>query len=111
METPMPLNKAIYDRAKQLGIKKITLHFSGGNDEGFLNVDLVPHPKDDDDFANDVEDWAWGAYGYSGAGDGSDYGDDIVYDLEKGTVTASDWYMSRTEGDEEEVELQVEDES
>lgn len=107
----MPLNKAIYDRAKQLGIKKITLHFSGGNDEGFLNVDLVPHPKDDDDFANDVEDWAWGAYGYSGAGDGSDYGDDIVYDLEKGTVTANDWYMARTEGEKQKGKLEVDDES
>jgi hypothetical protein len=111
METPMLLNKAIYDRANELGIKKITLHFSGGNDEGFLNVDLVPHPKDDDDFASDVEDWAWGRMVTCGAGDGSDYGDDIVYDLEKCTVTASDWYMARTKCDEEEVKLQVEDES
>jgi hypothetical protein len=111
METPMPLNKVILDTAKQLGVKKIILHFSGGSDEGFLNVDLVPYPDKGEGraFADDVEDWAWGAYGYSGAGEGYDYGDDITYDLETNRVSVHDWCMDRVEGGTETSEMEVEE--
>ena len=70
-----PLKKEIYNKAKELGIKKIILRFSGGNDEGNLDVDMMPDWNQD--LASDIEDWAWDAYSYSGAGDGSDYGDNI----------------------------------
>jgi len=36
-----PLNKELYNRAKALGITSIELGFSGGNDEGYLNVNSV----------------------------------------------------------------------
>jgi len=29
-----PLNKTIYNKAKEQGIEQIILHFSGGSDEG-----------------------------------------------------------------------------
>lgn len=55
----------------------------------------------------EIEGWAWQAYGYSGAGDGNDYGDDIVYDLLNKTATASSWSMQRTEGDSEDAALEI----
>lgn len=85
-----PLPKAIYDKAKELNIKTIKLAFSGGNDEGYLDVSLGD--VSNKEFAQEVENWAWNNYRYSGAGDGNDYGDDIVYDLENNKVTTSDWY-------------------
>ena len=69
-----PLNKDIYNKAIALGIEKIVLNFSGGNDEGYLNVTLYPWHKDKSDAHNDlnaeVENWAWSVYSYGGAGDG-----------------------------------------
>lgn len=108
-----PLTKELYDRAVELQTEKITLHFSGGNDEGYLTVHLhSKHPKlelrmsDDsvakavyDEFRSkistlemDIESWAWDVYEYGGAGDGSDYGDDITYDFVSGTVSCVEWY-------------------
>ena len=92
-----PLNKEIYNKALKLGITKITLNFSGGSDEGCLNVD-VDSLNDlvvSQDFLNELENWAWEAYSYSGAGDGNDYGDDIVYDLVNKKVTTSEWFTER----------------
>lgn len=86
-----PLSKAIYEKAKELGVNTITLKFSGGNDEGNLYVETDSNDLIDD-FERLVEDWAWEVYSYSGAGDGTDYGDDIVYDLKNGTVSTSEWY-------------------
>lgn len=84
-----PLSKAIHDKAKELGVKLIVLRFSGGNDEGYLQVETDPY---DQAFESEIEDWAWGVYNYNGAGDGTDYGDTITYDLEKGEVSADEWY-------------------
>ena len=56
----------------------------------------------DEKLAEEVEVWAYedpGVYDYSGAGDGSDYGDDITYNIEDMTATHSEWYMSRQDGD------------
>ena len=107
-----PLNKDIYNKAIALGIEKIVLNFSGGSDEGYLNVTLYPWHKDKSDAHNDlnaeVENWAWGVYSYGGAGDGSEYGDDITYDLVNKKVTASEWYTARTEGDTDEGSLEFE---
>ena len=104
-----PLPKKIYDKAVSLGITQIELKFSGGSDEGYLNV----YVNDEKGFSSnteleqEIEEWAWQAYGYSGAGDGSDYGDDVVYDLVEKTATASSWSMQRTEGDSEGAALEI----
>lgn len=104
-----PLSKKIYDKAVSLGITQIELKFSGGSDEGYLNV----YVNDERGFSSnteleqEIEGWAWQAYGYSGAGDGNDYGDDVVYDLVEKTATASSWSMQRTEGDSEDAALEI----
>jgi len=101
-----PLNKEIYNKAKELGVEKIILQFSGGNDEGNLNIDLEPDWNQD--FANQVEDWTWEVYSYSGAGEGNDYGDNIEYDLKAGKVSTSEWYTSISNGDAYSSNLQIE---
>jgi hypothetical protein len=101
-----PLSKEIYNKAKELGVEKIILQFSGGNDEGNLNIYLEPDWNQD--FANQVEDWAWEVYSYSGAGEGNDYGDNIEYDLKAGKVSTSEWYTSISNGDAYSSNLQIE---
>lgn len=104
-----PLSKEIYNKAKALGITKIVLNFSGGSDEGYLNVTLYPWDQNKSDEHNklnaEVENWAWDVYSYSGAGDGNDYGDDIEYDLENNKVSSQEWYTARTDGDSAEIDL------
>ena len=100
-----PLKKEIYDKAKALEIDAIILNFSGGSDEGYLEVEL--EPKYDQEFVNEIEDWAWSVYSYSGAGDGSDYGDIIKYDLENNEVSTSEYYMVREDNDNEPEELEI----
>ena len=99
------LPKDLHDRAVELGWYEIKLEFSGGNDEGNLNVDycgtLVEANKfafaKNNDGCNklviDIEAWAEEAYDYSGAGDGSGYGDNIVYNLKTKKVSVTSWYM------------------
>lgn len=106
------LSKAIYDKAKALGATAIILEFSGGSDEGYLNVGLSTadgKSVDNPDFEKEIDEWAWSVYDYSGAGDGNDYGDDVVYDLAENKVTTSEWTMIRHDGDEEGSELVVAD--
>jgi len=104
-----PLSKKIYDKAVGLGISQIILKFSGGNDEGYLNVYVNDEKgfESNTDFEQEIEGWAWQAYGYSGDGDGNDYGDDVVYDLLNKTATLSSWAMERTEGGSEEAALKI----
>ena len=102
-----PLKKELYAKAKELGVEKIILQFSGGNDEGNLNIDL--EPEWNQDFANQVEDWAWEVYSYSGAGDGSDYGDDITYDLVKNKVSTSEWYTSVERSSDEDDDIEIDE--
>ena len=107
-----PLNKEIYNKALKLGITKITLNFSGGSDEGCLNVDLTPWEGDYNnkqlrDFTKEIDSWAWEVYSYSGAGDGNDYGDDIVDDLVNKKVTISEWFTARQYEEDEEGSLTV----
>jgi len=100
-----PLSKKIYDKAVSLGVTEIQLNFSGGSDEGYLNVNTTGNYTQE--FEQEVEAWAWEVYDYSGAGDGSDYGDEIVYDIVNKKATSSDWYMSRTEGKTENGDLEI----
>jgi hypothetical protein len=91
-----PLKKEIYEKALKLGVKEIALHFSGGNDEGYLNVEVNPYNHE---LADEIEQWAWDIYSYNGAGDGSDYGDVITYDLANKRASSQEWYTRREEGE------------
>jgi hypothetical protein len=99
-----PLKKEIYNKAISLGVTQIKLRFSGGNDEGFLDVEVQPWNQA---FAHEVEAWAWDVYDYNGAGDGSDYGDDITYDLVNKKATTQEWYTACQDGEEFEESLDV----
>jgi hypothetical protein len=59
---------------------------------------------------NDIENWAWDVYSYSGDGEGSDYGDDIVYDLVNKTVSTSEWFTERQYRDSDEHTMEFADE-
>jgi hypothetical protein len=104
-----PIKKSLLEEAKNLGIEQIILSFSGGHDEGYLDVSFDGGTYNSE-LAEKVEDWVWSVYSYSGAGDGSEYGDNIVYDLKEGKVYASEWYTSRVEEAPNESELEVEEE-
>lgn len=107
-----PLTKEIYNKAKELGYTNILLHFRGGSDEGYLDVEFMPYDKPyNQDFTNEVEEWTWSVYEYSGAGDGNDYGDEIDYDLVNNKVSTSEWFTSiqNGESDQEEIEFAEEE--
>jgi hypothetical protein len=111
MENPQPLTKEIYNKAKEFGVDKIVLNWSGGSDEGHLYVVFYPYINDSvkiTQLEKMVDKWAWDVYSYSGAGAGSDYGDDIEYDLVNGTVSTSEWYTARVDGGSKELALQIE---
>ena len=105
-----PLCKEIYKKAQKLGITKIHLAFSGGSDEGYLNIsfqDKNGKHVDYSDFNSEIEEWAWNVYDFSGAGDGNDYGDDIIYDLKNKAVETSDWAMVRQDGESSSDKLKI----
>ena len=115
---PKPLKKEIFDKARELGITQIQLGFQGGGDEGWVHVSCT-HPDDswiDLEFEEEIETWVWQVYDYSGAGDGTDYGDDIKYDIEnaveengtwKVPATSQDWSNQPEYGEEESFELGI----
>jgi hypothetical protein len=103
--TIKPLSKKIYTKAKELGIETIVLNFSGGDDQGYLEVGMTP--KFIESFATEIEDWVWETYDYSGAGDGNAYGDNVEYNLVNGTASTEEWYMTRQSGDGETRNLQI----
>ena len=105
-----PLPKELFKKAQELGVEEIILRFQGGNDEGYLNVEV--NPKWDRDLSEKIENWAWEVYGYNGAGDGNDYGDDVTYDLVNKRATVQEWYTARTDGEliENAFELDEDDE-
>ena len=108
-----PISKELYNKLTAAGITSVTLNFSGGSDEGYLDVIIEPHrdPSDDDvrNLIKEIEDWAWGVYSYSGAGEGIDYGDEIVYDLKNKKVRTSEWSYERTERDLDDTDLEIEE--
>ena len=99
---PQPLPKHLLEKAKQFQLAEIVLEFSGGNDEGYLNVSTgqnegVPEPdsKELQAFHGEVEAWAWEVYDYS-----------ITYDLDNNKVTYSEWDMVRKDQPAEEMNLE-----
>ena len=101
-----PLPKAIYEKAVELGVEHITLYFSGGNDEGYLEVSL---DVENEELSEQIESWAWDVYGYNGAGDGTDYGDNIYYNVKEKTVHTEEWFYERSERGTEPEELEIEE--
>jgi hypothetical protein len=91
------LPHAIYAKALNLGIGKITLAFEGGSDQGYLDISFDNGVHED--FNQEVETWAWEVYDYSGAGDGSSYGDQIEYDLKEREIHMWEWTMERSDRD------------
>jgi len=94
-----PLPRKMYIELIEAGITEVTLRFMGGSDEGYLEVDFdwaegaSELPTEQRRALYDaVEEWAELAYDYSGAGDGTDYGDNIRYNLRDNTVTTQQWY-------------------
>lgn len=123
-----PFPKRFMDIAEDLGIDKIKIAFQGGSDEGYIDVDCWSvtyfdesietgwnekgrfRPNTDTlngkamldewyNFEKEIDDWAWERYGYNGAGDGSDYGDRVVYHLDTGKVTYQEWGYEYVESD------------
>lgn len=112
---PKPLKKEIFDKARELGITEIHLEFQGGNDEGYVSVNCT-HPDRNEcyKFEQEIENWVWQVYDYSGAGEGTDYGDNITYKVaeaveENGTwkipTTSQDWYHQPEYGEEAGFEI------
>ena len=92
-----PLKKEIYARAVEIGVESIELNFSGGNDEGNLNITINPENLHKECLVwleSAIYNWVWEVYSYSGAGDGNDYGDDIVYNLREGTTSHAAWHTA-----------------
>lgn len=102
-----PIPRRLYDRAKDLGVTEIALEWRGGSDVGYLDVRLCDGVEecDNDELKTDVEAWAWDAYEYNGAGDGSNYGDHVIYDLKNNTATTSEWYESRAYSEPEKLNI------
>jgi hypothetical protein len=94
-EGVLPLPEEIANKAKEIGVTRIGLEWSGGSDQGYLHV--TTDPICDNDLTRKIEAWAEEAWNYSGAGDGYDYGDTLIYDLRNGLVEVSEWHMERTE--------------
>jgi len=97
-----PISKELFEKLTKAGVTTMKLRFSGGSDEGYLDVDLGDIDHFDEEgrkLINEVEKWAWDTYSYSGAGEGYDYGDDIEYDLVKKKVYLSEWSMERSDRD------------
>lgn len=91
-----PLPKDIYDSLIAAGETTLRLEFSGGSDEGHLYIGSA-HSSD---LESRIQDWAYDAYSYSG----TDYGDDIEYDLTTMTATHQEWFMVREDGAENDPE-------
>jgi hypothetical protein len=106
MQQIQPLPKALYDQLVAAGIDSFTLEFQGGNDEGYLEIDHAGK-RMSGKIHQAIEDWAWSAYRYSGGGNGSNFGDNITYDLKNKTASCSDWSMVRTDGPTHQGKLQV----
>jgi hypothetical protein len=104
-----PLPQHLYEKAIELGIKEIHLLWSGGSDNGYLDVQIEPYGTNTQEFNREVEEWAWEDYSYSGAGEGSEYGDNITYDLARREVHTEEWFMVRESqtGPTEELEIQT----
>lgn len=111
------------------GVGSFLLAFRGGSDEGFLDVTVYDtngglmaqedeacgwnvQITEDSSPIERITVWADEAIPYSGAGDGSDYGDNYTYDLVANLVSHSEWYsgpVHESGDDAEPVHIEEED--
>lgn len=91
-----PLSKEIYQILQENNIEKLILRFSGGSDEGYLDIDTEGGNHLSSKIIDRIEDWVWETFDYSGAGDGNNYGDILTYNLKDMTVEHEEWYMQPT---------------
>lgn len=98
--------KAMLADLKKAEVKEISVTLGGGSDEAYMMVEFVPENLK---LRLGFEEWLWETMDYSGAGDGSDYGDDILIDLEEMCITQSEWYLERVDGPDEIVPIEVEE--
>ena len=98
-----PLTKELKTRLVELGVAKFEVNWSGGCDEGYGDVSVTKYKKGLNKVPSEahdlIYDWAIEKGWYSGAGDGTDYGDSYHYDLDKGTVSHTDWYHEQRTND------------
>ena len=111
--TPPPLPLKFMTRALTANVEFIIINWSGGSDEGHLNVNLVDKSGDtlstwhnNDNplilaLFRDIEEWCYNTMDYGGAGDGSNYGDIIRYNLTEGTVSTETWWTEEVHGGED----------
>lgn len=104
-----PLSKKLHAELLALKVETFTLHWSGGDDQGYLDIAVTPDDVVNAELYEKIDNWAWDAYSYNGAGDGSAYGDNITYDLVNGVVTTSEWFTTRQESEEETEKIAVEE--
>lgn len=102
-----PLPQKLYNRCKELAVNKIEIEFSGGSDEGYLHVILTPDHSENKSLELDIEDWAWKTYEYNGAGDGSSYGDNYIYNLDTMKMQHQQWYHVFQKEDFNKVDLEL----
>jgi hypothetical protein len=83
--------KELLAKIEAAGINKIVLAFSGGHDEGHLDVSIDNGWNDKGELSLEIHEWAIDAYEYHGAGQGIDYGDNYTYDFVRKTVSHDEW--------------------
>ena len=99
-----PISRSLVERLKEANVAVLKLHFSGGHDESYLSASTytskgvalmeraeIYYGNEPGTLEGDISEWAWGAFSYSGAGEGKDYGDDYTYNLDTGTVQHTYW--------------------
>ena len=109
-----PLTKELKEKLVGLGVDKFDVDWSGGCDEGYGDVSITWNKATErvrsffGEYANPertgrekeaydlLYDWAIVKGWYSGAGDGTDYGDTFIYDLQAGTVEHTEWCMEQS---------------
>ena len=119
--TETSISKDLKKLILEAGGTSFDVRWSGGSDEAYLDVELrcfdgSVHMLSEDHpglqplkVAQDlIFEAAEDGFDYSGAGDGSDYGDDYTYDLLANTITHQEWYMVQKDEEPTQSELEVE---
>ena len=100
MMTPKDFPKELYDAARALGVKKVSVAFRGGDDQEIVNVVAfdgrgeLEENEDIQALCNQIQWWAYRAYDFRGNGDGTPYGESFVYDLKNRKVEVSEWFLT-----------------
>ena len=111
------LTKQLLEDLFEASVVSFSVSLEGGSDEAYTEINLTHDPscyRNRNEESSDaaikakIEDWILEALDYSGAGDGSDYGDDYEYDLENMKVSHEEWYMERRTKKDRKTSITVE---